>query len=125
MRMNSQTKQFLAFFAAAGITAGILTWLSVSPRQSSEASGPQGIPHVPEHLEMSSVSKSLSEMLPSIYGVPMGDVVVVPRGEGWRVVVFGVVDDTQKETITKATSDFSSKNPDVGGVEVVFDAPTP
>jgi hypothetical protein len=121
--MNSQTKQFLAFFVAAGITAGILTWLSVSPRKLSEPSGPQGIPHVPAHLEMSSVSKSLSEMLPSIYGVPMGDVVVVPKGDGWRVVVFGVANDAKKEVITKVTSDFSSKNPDVGGLEVVFDTP--
>jgi hypothetical protein len=121
--MNAQTKQFLAFFAAAGITAGVLTWLSVSPRRAAEPSGPSGIPHTPEHLEMSSVSKSLSEMLPSIYGVPMGDVVVVPRGEGWRVVVFGVTDEDRKGSISKTTSDFSAKNPDVGGLEVIFDSP--
>lgn len=121
--MSAQTKQFLAFFAAAGITAGVLTWLSVSPRREPDMSGPAGIPHTPEHLEMSSVSRSLSEILPSIYGVPMGDVVVVPRGEGWRVVVFGVTDADRKDSITKTTSDFSSKNPDVGGLEVIFDEP--
>lgn len=119
--MKSQTKQFLAFFAAAGITAAILIWLSGSPQRAPEYSGDQGIPYSPEHLEMSSISKSLSEMLPSIYGVPTGDVVVVPRGEGWRVVVFGVTDEARKESITKATSSFTSKNPDVGGLEVIFD----
>lgn len=121
--MNAQTKQFVAFFAAAGITAGILTWLSVSPSSTSSPAGEGGIPHTPEHLEMSSVSKSLSEMLPSIYGVPMGDVVVVPRGEGWRVVVFGVTDKGRRDSITQTTLDFSLKNPDVGGLEVIFDTP--
>lgn len=123
--MKAQTKQFLAFFAAAGITAGILTWLSLAPTRTPLPPGPEGIPHRAEHLEMSSISKSLSEMLPSVYGVPVGDVVVVPKGEGWRVVIFGIGsgDEDRKASITKATADFNTRNPDAGNLEVMFDAP--
>lgn len=120
--MNTQAKQVVAFFAAAGITAGILTWLSVAPRAPMPV-GEQGIPSRPEHLEMSSVSRSLAEMLPSIYGVPTGDVVVVPNGTGWKAVVFGITDGDRRKMITKNTADFSKSNPDVGAIEVVFDSP--
>jgi len=119
--MSPQLKQAIAFICAAVITAGVLVWLSLSPKVPT--GGGDSIPHTPEHLEMSSISKSLSEMLPSFFNVPMGDVVVVPSGQGWKVVVFGVSDEGKKSAIVKTAGEFASKNPDVGGLEVVFDTP--
>jgi hypothetical protein len=120
--MNSQLKQAIAFVVAAGITAAVLIWLSISPRMPSGGSVPT-IPQTEEQREMSSVSKSLSEMLPNFFNVPMGDVVVVPSGQGWKVVVFGVVDGGKKDAIVKTAAEFASKNSDVGSLEVVFDSP--
>ncbi len=122
-QMSSQTKQIIAFFAAAGITALILTWLSFSPTSTQRRDRERGIPHTEEHLAMSSISRSLSEMLPSVYGIPSGDAVIVPKGQGWRVVVFGVADPKRQAEIQRATEDFSKKNADVGTLEVIFDTP--
>jgi hypothetical protein len=123
--VDSQTKQLIGFAVAAALVAGVLLYMSnrggFRPYPSAEDG--QQIPVTKEQVEMSNVSRSLAEILPGFAGVPVGDIAIVPGESGWRAIVFGVTDDTQKQNVRASIEDFSRKNPDIGPIEVVLDVP--
>lgn len=102
----------LVFFAGRG---GVATY----PLSSDG----QAIPITAEQSELSNISRSLAETLPSFIGVPVGDVAVVPSSLGWRAVVFGVTDESRKTKIKEALESFKKRHQHVGEVEIVFDTP--
>lgn len=118
--MDNQTKHLIGFAISAIIGATVLIYFA---NRSSQRFPGQDIPVTKEQVEISNVSRSIAEILPSVVGVPVGDIAVVPGNQGWRAVVFGVTDPSQKEKIIEATANFCKTTPSVGQIEVVFDIP--
>lgn len=123
--MDNKTKQLIGFVVSSLLVMIILVFFAGRGGVATYplSSDGQSIPITKEQSELSNISRSLAEIIPSFIGVPVGDVAVVPSSMGWKAVVFGVQDESTRTKISKSLKEFSEKHPNVGVLEIAFDSP--
>lgn len=123
--MDNKTKQLIGFIASSVLAMGLLVFFAGRGGVATYplSSDGQPIPITKEQMELSNISRSLAETLPSFLGVPVGDVAVVPSPSGWKAVVFGVEGEPRKKEIRASLDSFKKRHQHVGEIELVFDTP--